>query len=125
MFYTSNDGKTSVQVIVDSGRDTIWTTQKGMAEIFDVDVSGISRHVSNIYNSKELDEESTLQKLQIAIIAYFCNGIKELYVNLYIVTLIIFLNTIHHNILTTANIILNANNITNIAKNLFCSLGLS
>lgn len=66
LFYTSNDGKTSVQVIVDSGRDTIWTTQKGMAEIFDVDVSGISRHVSNIYNSKELDEESTLQKLQIA-----------------------------------------------------------
>ena len=50
LFYSSNDGKVNVQVIVDTVRDTIWTTQKGMAEIFGVDISGISRHINNIFN---------------------------------------------------------------------------
>ncbi len=66
LFYSSNDGKVNVQVIVDSMRDTIWTTQKGIAEIFGVDVSGISRHINNIFNSGELDEKSNLQKMQNA-----------------------------------------------------------
>lgn len=66
LFYSSNDGKVNVQVIVDSVRDTIWTTQKGMAEIFGVDISGISRHINNIFNSGELEEKSNLQKMQIA-----------------------------------------------------------
>lgn len=66
LFYSSNDGKVNVQVIIDGVGDTIWTTQKGMAEIFGVDVSGVSRHINNILSSGELDEKSTLQKLQIA-----------------------------------------------------------
>lgn len=66
LFYSSNDGKVNVQVIVDAARDTIWTTQKGMAEIFGINISGISRHINNIFNSGELDEESNLQKMQNA-----------------------------------------------------------
>ena len=66
LFYSSNDGKVNVQVIVDGIHDTIWTTQKGMAEIFNVDVSGISRHINNVFNSGELDERSNLQKMQNA-----------------------------------------------------------
>lgn len=66
LFYSSNDGKVNVQVIVDSAHDTIWTTQKGMAEIFGINVSGISRHINNIFTSGELDEESNLQKMQNA-----------------------------------------------------------
>ena len=66
LFYSSNDGKINVQVIVDSDNDTIWTTQKGMSEIFDVAVSGVSRHINAILSSGELDEKSNLQKMQIA-----------------------------------------------------------
>ena len=66
LFYSDNDGKVNVQVIVDEVGDTIWTTQKGIAEIFDVDISGVSRHINNILSSKEIDEISTLQKMQIA-----------------------------------------------------------
>lgn len=66
LFYSDNDGKVNVQVIVDEVGDTIWTTQKGIAEIFDVDISGVSRHINNILSSKELDKKSTLQKMQIA-----------------------------------------------------------
>lgn len=66
LFYSSDDGKINVQVIVDNMKETIWTTQKGMSEIFGVNVSGISRHINSILNSGELDEKSNLQKMQIA-----------------------------------------------------------
>lgn len=66
LFYSSDDGKINVQVVVDNVQETIWTTQKGMSEIFGVDVSGISRHINSILNSGELDEKSNLQKMQIA-----------------------------------------------------------
>jgi hypothetical protein len=66
LFYGTEDGNTSVQVIVDADKETIWTTQKGMSEIFDVDISGISRHIAGIFESGELEEKSNLQKMQIA-----------------------------------------------------------
>lgn len=66
IFYRSHDGNIKIQVVVDDERETIWVTQKSMSEIFDVDISGIARHLKNIYDSGELDENSTLQKMQIA-----------------------------------------------------------
>lgn len=52
-----------VKVIVKD--ETIWLTQKAMAELYDVDISGISRHIKNIISDGELDEKSILQFLQI------------------------------------------------------------
>lgn len=66
LFYSSDNGSVNVQVIVDGNAETIWTTQQGMAEIFGVNVSGISRHISNIFKSGELDMKSNLQKMQFA-----------------------------------------------------------
>jgi hypothetical protein len=66
IFYRSHDGNIKIQVVVDDERETIWVTQKSMSEIFDVDISGIARHLKNIYESGELSEDSTLQKMQIA-----------------------------------------------------------
>ena len=54
MFYASGDGAIKVQVIV--AQDTVWASQKGMAEIFEVDVRTISEHLKNIFNSSELVE---------------------------------------------------------------------
>lgn len=64
LFYSSNDGKINVQVIVDSTKETIWTTQKGMAEIFGVGVPAISKHLSNIFEEKELLENSVISKME-------------------------------------------------------------
>ena len=64
LFYSSNDGKINVQVIVDSTKETIWTTQKGMAEIFGVGVPAISKHLSNIFEEKELVENSVISKME-------------------------------------------------------------
>ena len=65
VFYNSEDGTLKVQVIVDPSTETIWATQAAMSELFQIDTSGISRHISNILESGELDK-SNLQKMQIA-----------------------------------------------------------
>ena len=63
LFYTSNDGTTNIQVVLEG--DTIWTTQKAMAEIFDVNVPAISKHLSNIFLEGELEYSSTVSKMEI------------------------------------------------------------
>lgn len=65
LFYESGDGNIKIQVVVDDEQETIWVTQKSMAEIFDVDVSGITKHLKNIFESNELQEFSNVQKMHI------------------------------------------------------------
>ena len=61
LFYNSENGTTSVQVVV--GSDTVWTTQKGMSEIFDVTTQNISIHLSNIFETLELSENSVCKEI--------------------------------------------------------------
>ena len=46
--------------------ETLWLTQAQIAELFERDISGISRHIKNIFSEAELDPKSNLQNLQIA-----------------------------------------------------------
>ncbi len=55
VIFTQEDGSVSVQV--DAVNETIWMNQKGMAELFGVDKSSISRHLKNIFEEGELDEK--------------------------------------------------------------------
>ncbi|MCQ9636878.1 virulence RhuM family protein [Chryseobacterium sp. WG14] len=66
IFYQSEEGKTNIQVIVDDNNETIWVTQKSMSEIFDIDISGITKHLQNIFEDGELIESSNVQKMHIA-----------------------------------------------------------
>lgn len=60
VLYHTADGDVSVEAyIID---ESIWVTQKAMADIFGVDKSGISRHLKNIFESKELDETVVVAK---------------------------------------------------------------
>ena len=52
LFYNSDDGSVKVQVLVDSESETIWATQKAMAELFGVTVPNISYHLKNIFLMK-------------------------------------------------------------------------
>ncbi len=47
-------------------QDTVWLTQKQMAELFDTERSVITKHLKNIFNSNELNENSNVQKMHIA-----------------------------------------------------------
>lgn len=44
--------------------ETLWLTQKMMAQLFDVSVKTISEHLRNVYESGELERESTIRKFQ-------------------------------------------------------------
>ena len=57
------DGK--IQVIIKD--ETIWATQKAMAQLFDIDKSGISRHISNIFKEGELRQETTVAKIATVV----------------------------------------------------------
>ncbi len=49
----------------DFKQDTIWGTQKQIADVFGVDVRTINEHLKNIYKTGELDEKSTIRKFRI------------------------------------------------------------
>lgn len=45
--------------------ETLWMTQKAMAELFDVEQPAIAKHLINIYNEKELEKDSTYSKMEL------------------------------------------------------------
>ena len=63
LMYKSADEDVSVKAVI--REETIWLTQKSMAELFDVDVPAISKHLSNIYADGELLKDSTVSKMEI------------------------------------------------------------
>ena len=57
-----------MNVTVSLDNETVWLTQKQMAELFDVKSQAITRHLKNIYNDEELFKEATcsiLEQVQI------------------------------------------------------------
>lgn len=63
LFYASNEGAIKVQVMLQD--DTVWASQKGMGEIFGVDVRTINDHLQNIFRSDELTQESVIRDFRI------------------------------------------------------------
>lgn len=62
LIYNSAEEEVSVNAVVHD--ETIWLTQKAMAELFDVEVPAISKHLKNVYEDGELDRESTISKME-------------------------------------------------------------
>ena len=63
LFYNDEAGKLSVKVII--GNETVWITQRGMSDIFDVEANTITYHIGEIYKSNELQEDSTTRKIRV------------------------------------------------------------
>ena len=63
LLYKAEQEDVSVDALVKD--ETIWLTQKAMAELFDIDKSGISRHLKNIFESGELEENVVVAKIAI------------------------------------------------------------
>ena len=62
VYNTPNDNITINTIVKD---ETIWLTQKAMAELFDVQVPAINKHLKNIFEEKELDERVVVSKMEI------------------------------------------------------------
>jgi hypothetical protein len=66
ILYQSEDGTTKIDVRLEN--ETVWLTQKSMAELFQTTPQNITLHLRNIYNENELDEFSTCKDfLQVQI----------------------------------------------------------
>jgi len=63
LLYSTPEENISIQTIVKD--ETIWLTQKSMAELFDVNVPAISKHLKNIFEEGELEETLTVSKMEI------------------------------------------------------------
>lgn len=53
------NGELELEVTVSENRENVWLSQDQMATLFDVDRSRVTRHIKNIYDDYELDENST------------------------------------------------------------------
>jgi hypothetical protein len=63
LLYTAPDGAVKVEVCFRD--ESVWLTQKALAELFGVKVPAINKHLRNIFGSGELVREATVSKMEI------------------------------------------------------------
>lgn len=63
LLYTTPDGDVRVEVFFED--ETVWLTQRRMAELFNIDIRTVSEHLQNIYDTGELITERTIRKNRI------------------------------------------------------------
>ena len=62
LLYTGNDGQVNIEVFLKD--ETIWLTQKAIGDLFGRSKATISEHLSNIFETSELDENSVVRKFR-------------------------------------------------------------
>ncbi|MCM6820607.1 virulence RhuM family protein [Pediococcus pentosaceus] len=75
LLYKTDNNDISIDVIISD--ETIWATQKTIADLFNKDVSTISRHIKNIYETHELDEHTTIAKFATVVNRGIRGEVKE------------------------------------------------
>ncbi len=63
LFYQTEDGQTKIDVRLEN--ETVWLTQKSMAELFQTTVPNINMHLKNIFDEGELHPEATIKDFLI------------------------------------------------------------
>lgn len=75
ILYDDPAEKGNINVVVKD--DTIWATQKTIAELYEVQTPAISKHLKNIYEEGELEEFTTISKMEIVVNRGFRGAVKE------------------------------------------------
>ena len=60
IIYTTDDGQVEIEVRLED--ENVWLTQNSMAELFDNTKQNISLHIKNIFEEKELEENSVVKE---------------------------------------------------------------
>jgi hypothetical protein len=63
LVFTKQTGDKSIEVRFED--ETIWLSQRMMADLFDVDVRTINEHLQNLFTSNEIEKMSTIRKFRI------------------------------------------------------------
>ncbi len=61
LLYTTPNGKVKIEIFLQN--ETIWLTQQKIAELFGIDRTVITKHLKNIFETKELDQNSVSAKI--------------------------------------------------------------
>ena len=75
LIYSLPDEEGKVQVVVKD--ETLWCTQKAMAQLFGVGVPAISKHLGHIFEEGELDRTTTVSKMEIVVNRGFRGSVNE------------------------------------------------
>ena len=76
LLYNMPDADGKVQVVIRG--ETLWCTQKAMAQLFGVGVPAISKHLKNIFTEGELDPDTTISKMETVVNRGIRGEVKEL-----------------------------------------------
>jgi hypothetical protein len=63
IFYKTPEGEQRIEVVYQD--ENFWMTQRALAELFAVGVPAINKHLKNIYETGELEPDSTISKMEI------------------------------------------------------------
>ncbi len=63
LIYQTEEGRTKIDVCLEN--ETVWTTQKAIAELYQKSVNTINEHIKNIYSEGELRESAPIRKNRI------------------------------------------------------------
>lgn len=63
LIYTTPEGSVKIEAYLHN--ENVWLTQKRMAELFNVGIPAISKHLENIFSEGELDPKATVSKMEI------------------------------------------------------------
>ena len=72
LFYNDEEGNIQIEVLLEN--EDVWLNAESLSTLFNIDRSGIVRHINNIYKDEELSENSTCVK-----IAHVGNDGKQTY----------------------------------------------
>ena len=75
LLYSLPDEEGKVQVVIKD--ETLWCTQKAMAQLFGVGVPAISKHLGHIFEEGELDRSTTVSKMEIVVNRGFRGSVNE------------------------------------------------
>jgi len=75
LLYTTPNENIKIGVVVND--ETLWLTQKAMAELFGVGVPAISKHIKNIFEEGELSENTTVSKMETVVNRGFRGEVTE------------------------------------------------
>ena len=65
LIFSNEAGSDGIEIRFDREHETLWLTQKLIAELFDTTTQNVQQHLDSIYRSGELSEESTIKDFLI------------------------------------------------------------
>ena len=75
LLYDDPSENNNINVVIKD--NTIWATQKTIAELYGVQTPAISKHLKNIYEEGELEDSTTISKMEIVVNRGFRGAVKE------------------------------------------------